>query len=350
MIKNLKIILWCYIASLLCLTSCSTDINSVESTLYEVIDGNTIRLDNGLTVHINGIKPTSTFTKERLAVYIGQEVNLVTDEEATETTFNSYDDEVWAYVTLSETGEDLGEVLLKEAGEDSFDEFTCMDFHLARYKQIIGPEDEPELTRSALCARITAASMLVYGQNGESGWIGTAFFIGNDGLALTNNHVLRPGVSAGVCLSNTEGVIDNRQMFNVKRIVYTDATNDFTIFYVDMDPTALQRIHYLKLAKKEKSFDRGNRVGIVGNPAPGGNILTMTYSEGGISRIDKDNNSIQTDAQMEHGFSGGPMAAGNARVIGISKSGYEGTRNSFGVDIRIVRQVLDELNLPYAGK
>ena len=341
MIKNLKTILWCCMASLLCLTSCSTDINSVESTLYEVIDGNTIRLDNGLTVHINGIKPTSTFTKERLAVYIGQEVNLVTDEEATETTFNSYDDEVWAYVTLSETGEDLGEVLLKEAGEDSFDEFTCLDFHLARYKQIVGPEDEPELTRS---------SMLVYGQNGESGWIGTASFIGNDGLALTNNHVLRPGISAGVCLSNTEGVIDNRQTFNIKRIVYTDATNDFTIFYVDMDPTALQRIHYLKLAKKEKSFDRGSRVGIVGNPAPGGNILTMTYSEGGISRIDKDHNSIQTDAQMEHGFSGGPMAAGNARVIGISKSGYEGTRNSFGVDIRIVRQVLDELNLPYAGK
>ena len=331
------------------MTSCRYGIDSIESTICEVVDGNTILLDNGLTVHIRGIKSTSTFTKERLAKYINQEINLVADENDPVTTFSSYDDEVWAYVTLSETGEDLGEVLLKEAGEDSFDEFECKDFHREIYKKLF-EEDDPELTRPALCARITAASMLVYGQDKVSGWIGTAFFIGDDGLALTNNHVLKPGVNASVCLSNTEGVIDENQMFKIKRIVYTDAVNDFTIFYVDMDPTALQRIHYLKLAKKEKAFDRGSRVGVVGNPAPGGKILTMTYSEGGISRIDKENYTIQTDAQMEHGFSGGPMAAGNARVLGISKSGYEGTRNSFGVDIRIVRQKLDELNLPYAGK
>lgn len=338
------------VSVLMSLSSCGIDINSVESSIYEVVDGNTVVLDNGLTVHINGLNSTSSFTRERLYVYLKQEVYLLADEEETETTFSSYDDEVWAYVYLTETGEDLTEVLLKEAGEDSFDSFSCQDYHLETYKNIVGPEDEPELTRSALCARITASSMLVFGEDEGSGWIGTAFFIGKDGLALTNNHVLKPGIAAGVCLSNSEGVIDNRQMFNIKRIVYTDEENDFTIFYVDLDPTSMQRINYLKLAKKAKSFDRGSRIGVVGNPAPGGSILCMTYSEGGISRIDKNTSAIQTDAQMEHGFSGGPMAGGNGRVVGISKSGYEGTRNSFGVDIRIVRKELDALNLPYAGK
>ena len=320
-----------------------------DAKITEVINGNTIELDNGLTVHINGIKSSNTYCREQLKILKGSVVTLKLDSSEAVRTLDSYEDEVWAYVRLDETGEDLTERLLKEAGEDAFDKASCDD-RREEYKKMFKKDHEIESTQ--LCAKMKAASMLVGGSDQIESWIGTAFFIGNDGLALTNNHVLNHQTSACVFLSNSNGDIDPQQYFRIKRIVHTDKTFDYTIFYVDLDPTTLNRINYLKLAKDDRTFVGGTVVGVIGNPAPGNQILTMSYAEGTIAAIREEMGKIQINAPITHGFSGGPCANKKGQVIGISQSGFDGNSANlnFTVDIRLVREKLDELNLPYAGK
>lgn len=341
------------VAALFCLlfvVSCGIDPETIQDAkIDDVVNGNTFVLDNGVTVHINGIKSSNTYCKEQLKVLEGSVVTLKLDSNEPIRTLDSYEDEVWAYVRLEETGEDLTERLLKEAGEDAFDKASCDD-RRSEYKKLF--KNDPELESTQLCAKMKSASMLVGASDNRDSWIGTAFFIGKDGLALTNNHVLNHQTSACVFLSNSNGDIDRQQAFGIKRIVYTDETYDYTIFYVDLDPTTLERINYLKLAKDEKSFVGGALIGVLGNPAPGNQILTMSYADGSISAIREEMGKIQINAPITHGFSGGPCANRKGQVIGISQSGYanDNANLNFTVDIRLVRNRLDELNLPYAGK
>ncbi len=341
------------IMAILLVTSCSPsgiDPETIEDAkISEVVNGNTIILDNGLTVHINGIKKSSSFCEEQLQTLVGSMITLKLDSNEPVRKLSSYEDDVWAYVRLEETGEDLTEILLGGAGEDAFDKASCDD-RREKYSKMF-KEGDPILSSTQLCAKMKAASMLVYGGNNSSTWIGTAFFIGKDGLALTNNHVLNHQSGAVVYISDSQGNIDLQQPYNVERIVYTDEVHDYTIFYVSMDPTSLSRLSYLKLAKDEKVFVGGTQVGVLGNPAPGMSVLTMSYADGTISAI-RDDGKIQINAPITHGFSGGPCANQKGHVIGISQSGYENNNANlnFTVDIRLVREKLNALNLPYAGK
>ena len=336
--------------ALLCGCKCKIDINDVDDQIAEVIDGATIRLNSGLTVHINGLKPSNSFCKEQLGRYIGEEVTLMTDSEVPDTKVSSYEDECDAYVRVVRTGEDLGYEILKQSGRDGYYALNCHDRQDV-YEALFQGSAEA-LSSAELCARMTAASMLVYAGDDEANWIGTAFFIGNDGLALTNNHVLNHQTDGRVYLSDSQGNMDLEQPFRIKRIVYTDPTYDYTIFYVDLDPTTLKRIVYLPLAKDAQTFSRGTKIGAIGNPAPGQSILTMSFTTGVIAAIRDDEGKIQHHASITHGFSGGPTANFYGEAIGISQSGYDNTNASlnFSVDIRIVRNQLDKLNLPYAGK
>lgn len=325
------------------------DINSIEDGIAKVIDGNTIELNNGLKVHINGLKD-NTFTKEYLEHYVGENVTLTSDSQAISSTASSYDDEIEAYVAVVRTGEDLGYELLKLAGERAYYPHTCHD-RKAEYEALFEKHSQI-LSSDQLCAKMTASSMLVSAGNYDGKWIGTAFFIGNDGLALTNNHVLNHQADAVVYISNTEGNIDRQQPYKIKRIVQTNEEFDYTIFYVDLDPTTLKRIVYLPLAKDQKCFARGAEIASIGNPAPGGEILTMSFATGTISALRPEQGKIQQDVAITHGFSGGPTANFYGEVVGISQSGYENNNANlnFAVDIRLVRQTLDDLNIPYAGK
>lgn len=331
---------------------CRIHVNDIQDKIVSVKDGNTIMLSSGLTVHLNGIRSNSTFCREQLNKYVGEEVSLLLDSNEPNTTISDFEEEVWAYVHLVKTGEELNYNLLALAGEDAFDSSNCDDRN-EDYRRVVCTDCTPPMSEPELCAKMTAASMLVYAGDsyGQNAWIGTAFFIGKDGLALTNNHVLNHQTDGYVYLSDSYGNVDVTQPFKVKRIVYTDTQYDYTIFYVDLDPTSLSRLVNLDLAKKESSFQRGEKIGVVGNPAPGSNILEMSYAMGEIAAFRVGEGKVQVSASITHGFSGGPAANNRGQVIGILQSMYEELGNlNFAVDIRIVRKKLDELNLPYGGK
>lgn len=333
-------------------SSCSTGIpvNDIEGTIGEVIDGATIKLSNGLVVHINGLRSDNSFTREQLQKYVGENVSLMSDSEGIPRA-ETYDDTVEAYVHVIGTGEDLALELLKLAGREAFYSLNCSD-RREQYEEAVKTDMQNTLTWEQLCARATAASMLVSVDGKKGSWIGTAFFIGKDGLALTNNHVLNTQENAYVYLSNSHGDMDFQQRYKICRIVYSDPTYDFTIFYVDLDPTTVQRIVHLPLAKDERSFARGAELGCIGNPAPGQEILTMSFASGTVAAIRSNEGRIQMNVPITNGFSGGPAVNRRGEVLGISVSGYANNNANlnFAVDARLVRKKLNELNLPYGGK
>lgn len=323
------------------------EIDTVES----VSDGGTVVLNSGLTVHLLGVSPQSAFAEEYLrANIVGREVALVPDSEGDQT-FASYDDEVWAYVTMYDTGEALNRKLLTLAGPKSYYTGELSD-SLEAYNAIFAAGPQRRLTDNELSAKLKSASMLVYGSSQEGGFIGTAFFINDNGLAITNNHVLNHGANYRFYLSDSQGNIDFENGYTLNRIVATSDYRtgpDYTIFYVNMDDDSKKRMSWLTISRQPVAG--GDKIATVGNPAPG-ELLPMSYASGTISAVRADEKKLQINAPITHGFSGGALVNEYGEVVGISSSGYDNNNANlnFAVDINVVRDRLDQLNLPYAGK
>lgn len=335
---------------LLCMACTGNRIEDEIDTVIGISDGGTIVLNSGLTVHLLGISPESAFSEEYLRTnIIGREVALVPDSDGDQT-FASYDDEVWAYVTMYDTGEALNRKILSLAGSKAYYTGFLTD-SIEAYNAIF-QSNRRLLSDNELSAKLKAASMLVYGAGQDGGFIGTAFFINDNGLAITNNHVVNPNANYRFYLSDSQGNVDFQNGYTLNRIVATSDYRtgpDYTIFYVNLDDDTKKRMSWLSVSNQ--SVAGGDKIATVGNPAPG-EILPMSYASGTISAVRTNENRLQINAPITHGFSGGALVNEQGEVVGISSSGYDNNNANlnFAVDIRVVRDKLDQLNLPYAGK
>ena len=345
------------------LAACKKDIQkeSIEGTIEEVVDGNTVVLSTGTPIHLEGIDPDNTFTKEYLVNnYIGREVyvNIGADDYPY---ISSWDEDFDGFLLVSKDGE-----------EDECINRTLLTVrHDAYYADNIGDEDSTKvyeelvrhpgprhlLTDNQLAAKMKAASMFVYITLGDSRVVfGTAFLINKQGLALTNCHVLQEAPSKSdivIYLSDSEGNISESKKYGVKDNIVMNSTYDYAIFYVDFDEDARRNLTPLPLTKL--SFAAGDKVAVVGNPVPGGAILPMRWAAGKISsynETDRANGCVGIDVAITHGFSGGPLCNYYGEVVGISRSGFENNdaNLNFAVDIFKVREKLNELNYVYEGK
>ena len=337
------------------LTACSSgmSVDNEEDAVESVINGNTVQLSSGLTVHLLGISPGNSFTEQYLRSEIqnkGRTLGLISDS-GNDDTFTSYDDEVWAYAQVMETGEPLNRTLLTLAGKSSYSSEFLNDSLVAFEAIFNTPASKHDLNQ--LASKLKSASMLVRGQDNQGGFIGTAFFINENGLALSNSHVVHPGADYTVYLSDANGNLSEHG-YRIRNLVYAGdysrTPEDYAIFYVDLDDDAKRSIHHLKLSDKKPSA--GDLVATVGNPAPGSQILNMSFSHGTISAIRDSERRLQIQVPIQGGFSGGPLVDQYGEVVGISSSGWSGSdaELNYAVDIQMVRDKLNEKNLPYAGK
>ncbi len=334
------------------LTGCSDfHITGETDTVTDVLDGGTIQLNSGLTVHILGLAPSSSFSEEYLKTNVlNHEVVLTADSQWGDE-FESYDDEIYAYVTETDKYEDIGGKILRMAGEKSFNTSYLVD-SLESYKKIFEYNPRP-LTDNELAAKLKSSSMLVYGAGNEGSFIGTAFFINDNGLAVSNNHVVNGNNAYKVYLSDSQGNINYDQGYNITTIVKESDYRygpDYTIFYVNLDDDTKKRLSKLKVAKHRPTS--GDKIATVGNPAPGDRILNMSYAHGTVAAMRDEQGLIQINAPITHGFSGGPLVNEYGQVVGISSSGYDNSNANlnFAVDMQIVREALDKANVPYEGK
>src|SRR3990167_5785722 len=161
-------------------------------------------------------------------------------------------------------------------------------------------------------------------QEKQSG-IGTGFVVGEDGLILTNKHVVSAdGEKYIAIIKNNDGT---EKKFDVKEI-NRDPFNDLALIKVDpsassgqaLKPVELGDSDHLKVGQKVIAI--GNALGRFENTVTTGVVSGLGR---GVSPIDpatgiaeRLDDLIQTDAAINPGNSGGPLVNSAGQVIGIN--------------------------------
>ncbi len=173
--------------------------------------------------------------------------------------------------------------------------------------------------------------------------IGSGFIISEDGLIITNKHVV----------SETEGtytiLTNDKKEYAVEKI-YRDPLNDLAIIKINatgLKPLKMGSSSNLKLGQMAIAIgtplgDFTNTVttGIVSGLGRG--ITAGSPFEGYVEKLD---DVIQTDAAINPGNSGGPLLNTKGEVIGINTAVAEGGQNiGFALPVDIVKSLIDKFN------
>jgi serine protease Do len=178
-----------------------------------------------------------------------------------------------------------------------------------------------------------------------TGGVGSGVIISNDGLVLTNAHVVSPqAVEISVTLASLERV-------NAK-LVGWDHWTDLALLRIDLEAAKRRGLEFAtaEFGDSDDLF-AGQTVFAVGTP----HGLTRTVTRGIISnnnRYFEDsrgvngyetgafNTWLQTDAAINPGNSGGPLVTEDGKVVGINSRGYVGADNlGFAIPAKVARVV-----------
>jgi serine protease Do len=165
---------------------------------------------------------------------------------------------------------------------------------------------------------------------------GSGFIIRQDGLIVTNNHVVKDEKSVKVTL-------DDGTELNAK-VLGTDTRSDIAVLKID----AHRPLPFIQLGNSAE-VKPGEWVVAMGNPFGLGGSVTA----GIVSAVSRDIGSgpydqfIQIDAPINQGNSGGPLFTQNGKVIGMNTAIFSPTGGSVGIGFAIpsdmIRTVSDQL-------
>ncbi len=183
--------------------------------------------------------------------------------------------------------------------------------------------------------------------------IGTGFIISEDGLIVTNKHVVSD-VDA-----KYKVVIGKDETVEVVNI-YRDPINDLAIIKVNkngLKPVEMGDSDKLKVGQTVIAI--GTALGEFRSTVTKGVIsgLGRGITAGGFGvRLEKLEDVIQTDAAINSGNSGGPLFDSSGKVIGVNVAMSQGGQNiGFALPINLVKQSVDnfkvtgEFDRPYLG-
>jgi len=164
----------------------------------------------------------------------------------------------------------------------------------------------------------------------NAGGAGTGMVLGPSGLVLTNNHVIEGASSIRV------RDVGNGHDYSAT-VLGTDATHDIAVLQLK-GASHLKTVtvgNSATLSMGEAVIAMGNAGGVGGAPsvatgvveALGSSIVASDAVTGGSEQL---TGLIQTNAPLEPGDSGGPLANRSARVIGIDTAGSAGYRFQSG--------------------
>lgn len=148
-----------------------------------------------------------------------------------------------------------------------------------------------------------------YGQAAPQQSLGTGFIIREDGLIVTNNHVVDKADVIKVQLEE-----NNKESFDAK-VVGKDAKTDIALIKID----AKKKLPFLKMGSSTDT-QVGEWVAAFGNPYGYGHTMTKGIISAVGREIDELNMFpfMQTDASINPGNSGGPLVNTQGLVIGVN--------------------------------
>jgi putative serine protease PepD len=183
----------------------------------------------------------------------------------------------------------------------------------------------------------------VFGTGQPTEATGSGFVIDEDGLIVTNAHIVAAATSIQVTFSDSKTVSATP--------VGTDLDTDLALLRVDPDGLELEP---LELGDSD-TVEVGDPTVAIGNPFG----LERTLTTGVVSALQRRltapsgftiDNVIQTDAALNPGNSGGPLIDAAGRVIGINSqiaTGGEGGGGSvgigFAVPVNTAKEVIPQL-------
>ncbi len=175
------------------------------------------------------------------------------------------------------------------------------------------------------------------GEARAGGCLGTGVIISEDGVVVTNCHVVKDAVSIKVRL-------DNGELLKAE-VVGVDPKVDLAVLQlITAEPLPVAVLGDSDTCKV------GSITIAIGAPegfkqsVTFGNISALQRSEGLDDEEVIYQSYIQTDAAINHGNSGGPLVTLDGEVIGINSAGFDEADNlSFAIPINMVKDVVKKI-------
>jgi len=179
----------------------------------------------------------------------------------------------------------------------------------------------PEIVKRAKPAVVEIVAL---DEKGSPTKLGTGFFIWEDGLVVTNCHVIQ-GATSLAALDNHGAV------FSLDRVLACSTDPDLAVLkFTAHDVAFLHPRHSGEIVE-------GDKVIVIGNPTG----LTGTVSEGIISALRENGSIIQITAPISPGSSGSPVLDEKGELIGIVTSQrQEGQNLNFAIAHWRISEVL----------
>jgi serine protease Do len=149
--------------------------------------------------------------------------------------------------------------------------------------------------------------------------VGSGSIISADGLILTNAHVVEGAQGQPV-----QVVLADRRQLTGKVVGFANDGLDLALIQLD-GAKGLPRI---KIASGKAQV--GQRAFAIGNPF---GKFQGTFTTGIVSRIDRKEGLIQTDAAINPGNSGGPLLNSSGELIGVNTAIYASGQNPGNIGI-----------------
>jgi len=202
----------------------------------------------------------------------------------------------------------------------------------------VSPARAAELSELAAAAKPGVVQLAIMDAAGEARGNGTGFFVSEDGLIVTNHHVVKPAHSLRATLA------DGGSRMVVGMLAF-DEERDIAVIKVEGEDYPA-----LPLGEDDE-IKEGVEVLVLGSPLG----LSWTLSEGIVAAIreqgvpkeltgttDKKGPLIQITAPISPGSSGSPVLTTDGNVIGVAvMASVQSAQNvNFAVPVSVVRQLL----------
>lgn len=207
----------------------------------------------------------------------------------------------------------------------------------------------------------TATDIFGFSSPQTEAFAGTGFIISDDGIIVTNRHVVPSGTS-----SVSVTLADGTQYDSVQVLGRTNTGNPLDVAFLKISDLKGKKLVPVKLGDSAK-VQVGDRVVAIGNAL---GQFQNTVTSGIISGYGRDvtasdsagqaqenlTDLFQTDAAINEGNSGGPLVNVNGEVIGINTAVAGGAQNiGFAIPINDVKGLISgvlskgRLEQPFLG-
>ena len=331
--------------------ACSTPFVNKSHIITKIIDGNTIQLKSGVTVHLIGVSNTQQSYDYLRKNYVNKQVKIRYDSNKFYHV-NSSNDKIYCYVLAGKNGNISLNAYLLKAGLAHLDETNLNDslnvfenyisgqsiVHQSSSNKPINrqkddfnssssrqPNSLKDLVREA---EPNVFLIEVYDENKQQIKIGSGFVINPGNYGISNFHVIEDGTYfIARCTNGDE--------FEINDFIRIDENQDLVAFKLkqNRNRNGIRVSSYLP--------EKGEDIFVLGNPKG----LESTLTKGIVSAIRSEivpNDRIQIDAAISPGSSGGPVMNMNGEVFGVATFKALDCENcNFAVNIKLI---LNKLN------